>query len=72
VASISVILLNSLNFSLRASFLMLLWFGTASNIIAWLSAVIASNIKLAFLWLFIIIAFILLVASIIAVLVVFS
>jgi hypothetical protein len=67
VASIGVILLNSLNFSLRASFLMLLWFGTASSIVAWLSAVIASDIKLAFLWLFIVITFILLVASTVAV-----
>src|SRR4030088_3083300 len=68
VASIGVVLLNSLNFSLRASFLMLLWFGTASSIVAWLSAVVASDIKLAFLRLFIVIAFILSVASTVAVL----
>jgi hypothetical protein len=47
---------------------MLLWFGTASNIVAWLSAVITSDIKLAFLRLFIVITFILLVASTVAVL----
>jgi membrane protein YdbS with pleckstrin-like domain len=46
---------------------MLLWFRTASSIVAWLSAVITSNIKLAFFWLFIVIALILLVASIITV-----
>jgi hypothetical protein len=68
VASIGVVLLNSLNFSLRASFLMLLWFRTASSIVAWLSAVVASDIKLAFFWLFIVITFILSVASIVAVL----
>jgi hypothetical protein len=68
VANIGVVLLNSLNFSLRASFLMLLWFRTASNIVAWLSAVITSDIKLVFLRLFIVIAFILSVASTVAVL----
>jgi hypothetical protein len=67
VASIGVVLLNSLNFSLRASFLTLLWLGTASNIVAWLSAVVASNIKLAFLRLFIVIALVSLVASVVAV-----
>jgi hypothetical protein len=72
VASIRVVLLNSLNFSLRALFLMLLWFGTASNIVAWLSAVVASDIKLAFLRLFIVIALVSSVASVIAVLAVSS
>ena len=46
---------------------MLFWFRTANNIVAWLLAVITSDIKLAFLWLFIVIALILLVASIVAV-----
>jgi hypothetical protein len=72
VASICVVLLNSLNFGLRTLFLMLLWFRTANSIVAWLLAVIASDIKLAFLRLFIVIALILLVASTVAVSAVFS
>jgi hypothetical protein len=51
----------------KASFLMLLWFGTANSIVAWLSAVVASNIKLAFFWLFIVITLIFLVANTVAV-----